>query len=218
MLQKTENKFDRIYKEQTWSGKNPDIPLSGPGSLVESSLPVIEFIKQSIAQGEVSSILDLGCGDLTYMSTIEPIKSGAVDYTGTDISEFILQENRIRYSWFKGLTMDVTKPNEFDADLIVIKDLIFHLSNRQITALLNNLSKARFNYCIMTTMNNASNRWRFLSKKHNYADVNIRIAPFKLDETVKILPRDRSANTGKKDQGAFVVYDMNSFKAWTKKR
>ena len=210
------NKFDEIYKQKIWSGKDGSVPLSGPGSLVESSLPVIDFINQGVANQQIGSILDLGCGDLTYISTIEHINSGLLLYTGVDVSDYILSENEKRYPWFNGKRMDITKPQAFDADLIIIKDILFHLTNEQITALFNNLTASRFNFCIVTTMNNRSNVARKLDPKHNYANVNIRVAPFFRNRYLQSLSRPRSANEGMKDQGEFLVYDLDTFNFTTR--
>lgn len=206
-----DNKFDAIYKQQIWSGKDASVPLSGPGSLVQSSRPVIDFINQGVENQQIGSVLDLGCGDLTYISTIDHITNGAVQYTGVDVSDYILKENENRYAWFTGACMDITEPQVFDADLIVIKDILFHLTNDQITALFNNLAGSRFNFCIVTTMNNSSNAKRKLDPRHSYANVNIRLAPFFRHRYLQALPRPRSANEGMKDQGEFLVYDLESF-------
>ncbi len=206
-----DNKFDAIYKQQIWSGKDGSVPLSGPGSLVQSSLPVIDFINQGVENQQIGSVLDLGCGDLTYISTIDHITNGTVRYTGVDVSEYILEENEKHYPWFKGACMDITEPQVFDADLIVIKDILFHLTNEQITALFDNLANSRFTFCIVTTMNNASNGRRKLDPKHSYANVNIRLAPFFRNRFLSSLARPKSANEGMKDQGEFLVYDMDTF-------
>lgn len=73
--------------------KDKSVPLSGPGSLIQSSLPVMDFTNQSVENQQVSSVLDLGCGDLIHISTIDHITNGTVHYTGVDVSEYILQEN-----------------------------------------------------------------------------------------------------------------------------
>lgn len=211
-MSSSENKFDRIYREQTWSGNDDAVPLSGPGSKVESSLPVIEFINRAVEQEKIESVLDLGCGDLTYISTVEHITSGAVSYTGIDISNFILRENSEKYPWFNGDSMDITEPRIFEADLIIIKDLLFHLTNKQIEALFENLTNSRFKYCLVTTMKNMSNRRRILDPKHNYADVNIRIFPFFRNQYLYTLPRPFSANKSRRKNGEFLVYDMESFR------
>jgi len=211
-LNSSENKFDRIYREQIWSGKDDGIPLSGPGSQVESSLPVIDFINHAVEQEKISSVLDLGCGDLTYISTVDHITSGKVSYTGTDISDFILRENSKKYPWFNGVSMDITEPRKFEADLIIIKDLLFHLTNEQIESLFENLTNSRFRFCLVTTMKNISNRGRTLDPRHNYADVNIRVAPFFRNRYLHTIARPRSANTSKRKSGEFLVYDMESFR------
>lgn len=208
-----DNKFDAIYKKQIWSGQSDLVPLSGPGSMVESSLPVIDFINEAIDTNRIRTVLDLGCGDLTYISTIDSITSGAVRYTGVDVSDYILQENTKRYPWFEGTCKDITESQTYDADLILIKDLLFHLTNNQISLLFDNLARSRFTYCIVTTMNNKSNRNRKLDQKHNYANVNIRISPFFRNQYLQALDRPKSANEGMKDQGEFLIYDMESFNA-----
>ena len=203
-------KFNAIYKNATWVGRFPNTPLSGPGSSVENSEPVISFIQEKISQGEVKSILDLGCGDLTYISTVEEIVQGKVDYIGVDVSDYILQQNTQKFPWFTGKNIDATEPQTFEADLILMKDLLFHLTNGQIDSLLHNLSASLFKYCLLTSMNNASNKDRILDPKHNYADVNIKIEPFHCSRHVEALQRSNTANKGQEDTGEFLVFTPDS--------
>src|SRR5262245_22577000 len=74
------NVFSGIYDDRTWTDAIPGMPRSGRGPLYERSLSVVQFIEDRIAAGDVRSIVDIGCGDLTYMSRIDAVVSGRVAY------------------------------------------------------------------------------------------------------------------------------------------
>ena len=57
--------FSAIYDEGTWTDALPGMPRSGRGALYERSLSVVQFIEDRIDAGDVRSIVDIGCGDLT---------------------------------------------------------------------------------------------------------------------------------------------------------
>jgi len=60
--------FENIYKNQIWNNNNPNIPLSGLGSSLENTKEYSIQLTKFIYTKKCKSVLDLGCGDLTWMS------------------------------------------------------------------------------------------------------------------------------------------------------
>lgn len=170
-------RFSAIYEDETWTDKLPGMPRSGRGALYERSLPVVKFIQDRIASNDVRSIADIGCGDLTYMSKIDAVVGGAVSYVGYDIVPSLVDEHR-RLPWGEFRLGDITAPGfRVEADLVLVKDVLFHLEDAQIDAALRNLSSSSWSYLLLTTLDNECNTDRAFDRWH-YAPVNFREPPY----------------------------------------
>lgn len=74
--------FSAIMKAGTWKA-SADTPVCGEGSTVEHTAPFSSFLTRlcSAEWGQVRSVADLGCGDLTFMSSVD---IGDIRYRGFD--------------------------------------------------------------------------------------------------------------------------------------
>lgn len=184
--------FERIYEERVWTDALPGMPRSGRGSLYERSLPVVEFVQSVIADGTVGSIVDVGCGDLTYLSKIEEITSGQVDYLGFDIVPALVEEHRL-LPWGRFEVADATAPDfSVEADLVLVKDVLFHLTNEQAVQVLANLKASTWKLLLLTSTANESNDDRVFDWWH-YAPLNLTLPPFSL-QPWQSLPRTDGGN------------------------
>jgi SAM-dependent methyltransferase len=169
--------FSTIYEDETWTDKLPGMPRSGRGALYERSLSVVQFIEDRIAAGDVRSIVDVGCGDLTYMSHIDAVVNGNVSYVGYDIVPALVDEHR-RLSWGDFRVGDITAPGfRVDADLVIVKDVLFHLEDAQIDAALRNLASSTWRCLLLTSTDNESNAGRAFDRWH-FAPVNFCAPPY----------------------------------------
>jgi SAM-dependent methyltransferase len=187
--------FSRIYGDETWTDKLPDMPRSGRGSLYEHSRSVVQFVEDSIERGDVTSIVDVGCGDLTYMSKIAPVVSGAVAYVGYEIVPELVAEHQ-RLPWGEFRFGDVTAPGfRADADLVIVKDVLFHLDDEQVGAALANLAASNWRFLLLTSTDNETNEGRTFDRWH-FAPLNLLLPSYSLE------PSERLERI---DGGAFLV-------------
>lgn len=187
------NIFDNIYREKLWGDGN-QVPLSGQGSTAKNSEVVTEWLDSMLGLG-LNSIVDLGCGDLNYMSQwldYQYSKNGDVVYTGFDISEEILnhsmRKTNGRWPLFKA---DVTTPGiRFYTDIVIVKDMIFHLEDEKIMQLLHNLSQSDYKYLILNTDSGASFPREPMNSAH-WSIVSLESPPFleKLLQCGKVIER-----------------------------
>jgi hypothetical protein len=106
----------------------------------------------------------------------------AIDlYTGIDIVEEIVQNNEKKYTSDKisFKKSDLTRDIVPKADLIICRDLILHLSYRDIFKILKNFKKSGSNYLLISTY------WRHKNKNvYNFSitgrAVNLEKSPFKI--------------------------------------
>lgn len=172
--------FSNIYRTGAWS-EQFSMPLSGPGSTVENSLPVIDIITTLHAEGSISSILDVGCGDLEWIQSVEPIRTRKLRYYGLDLVPEVIERNKAHHSWFRGACENALECRKFDADLVLIKDVAFHMTNPQISQLLEILRRSTWRYCLLSCYECASNEGRTLDSQYHFAEANLTLPPFGID-------------------------------------
>jgi len=129
--------FSRIYDHGVWSNG------SGSGSHPKNTESYRNFLQQFMREKEVSSVVDLGCGD---WQSSRHIDWSGVSYLGVDLVESVIQANMQRYEstnvHFKG--MESTEEGLSAADLLIVKDVLQHWPNSQVAALLPKLTQYRW--------------------------------------------------------------------------
>jgi hypothetical protein len=192
-----EETFSSIYAEETWSDKLPGMPRSGRGALPGHAKTVIEFITARIESGDVRSIMDIGCGDLTWVSTIPQVTSGQIPYVGYDVVPELIAEHR-QLGWGEFRFGDLTAPGfRVHADLVLVKDVLFHLRDEQVVRALANLRASEWRLLLTSSSPNESNADREFDRWH-FAPLNLLIAPYDLRPALHL---HRPAG------GSFVVFE-----------
>lgn len=133
--------FEQIYSSNSW--KDNYGTSSGPGSAIECSKEYLLFLQNYVKQNNIVSILDLGCGDFNLM---RHFNFDNVQYLGLDVVSTAIEYNKINYSKqnVKFQEMDIfsfKSSNKFD--LVILKEVLQHLSNDSITKLLTNIDYAK---------------------------------------------------------------------------
>jgi SAM-dependent methyltransferase len=176
--------FENIYNTQRWNNGDPNVPLSGPGSSFENTRDISNLLHDFIYTNNCSSILDLGCGDLTWMSKTSFFNDDNINYTGIDVVESLITAHSNKYPIKNFICEDITQYKDFDeVSLIIIRDVIFHLKNKEILSIFENI-RNKFKFLCITSCKNIFNTddfnmWRFSEK-------NINIVPFNKSNNVMI--------------------------------
>lgn len=142
--------FSEIYQRQLWGRPEGERKFSsGHGShMDEHVIPYVEAVQTFV--GGLSwkpSVVDLGCGDFNVGSKI---RQHFTTYIACDVAPQVLDENRQRYAnldvEFRQLDMIV---DEFpDADVCIIRQVLQHLSNADISTVVEKTRK--FKVLILT--------------------------------------------------------------------
>lgn len=134
--------FGKIYAENLWGTGEGDF-YSGPGSGPQAAQPYADFVKQLIADKNIQTVVDLGCGDFRVGGLIAP---SCITYTGVDVVRPVIDRNtqafgndRVRFE-----CLDITADKLPDGELCLIREVLQHLSNTQIKAILARIRKYRF--------------------------------------------------------------------------
>ena len=144
-----EDIFTEIYQHNRWGGEKGEFN-SGSGStdpdIVCKYIATIEYILNR--EGIHNPVLvDLGCGDFRVGSKLLPL---CKEYIGVDIVQPIIHVNQKQYgnSTTTFLNINIIDDDLPSGDICTVRQVLQHLSNAQITKILNKLTK--FDYVFIT--------------------------------------------------------------------
>ena len=160
--------FDSKYTEAKWGWDPISGSTSGPGSQKDAALPFTVSVTKFIDQNKVASVLDIGCGDWAIWTSEDFM---GVTYLGIDASKTVIARNKEKFAStnvsFENL--DAVNGSLQVSDLVIIKDVLQHLSNRDVSKL---LSKVQSRYLIIC------NDVRFFPVKTFWKELKRRISIF----------------------------------------
>jgi spore maturation protein CgeB len=117
----------RYWEQRYASGSN-----SGSGSYGRLARFKARFLNEFVCEHEITSVIELGCGDGAQLTLAE-----YPQYTGLDISSTVIEQCRGLFADDASKQFEVYDPATFDpslyeAELALSLDVVFHLSNDQI--------------------------------------------------------------------------------------
>lgn len=144
----TKKAMEQIYAQNLWGGSKDEF-YSGLGShnpiIVKPYIEVvINFLKSF---QESITVLDLGCGDFNIGKQILPY---AKKYIAVDIAENVINYNKSKFIQenLEFLCLDIAKDALPEADVVIIRQVLQHLSNREVKMILSKLNA--FKYILLT--------------------------------------------------------------------
>ena len=170
------NIFKYIYIYNLWGFE------SGSGSLSQNNKQYIDFLNQFIhSHIDIHRIIDLGCGDWQLHRHIDFKEN---KYLGIDIVKEVIDNNRTHYSTDKiqfkcvnFLDVDFILPR---GDLLIVKDVLQHLSNSNIRIFLDKLQMNSYKYILITNDVSTINLNYLNIKDGMYKPLNIRKSPYNM--------------------------------------
>ncbi|MEO5592685.1 MAG: class I SAM-dependent methyltransferase [Chitinophagaceae bacterium] len=139
--------FSDVYNQNTWGG-NKGTFYSGAGTANPNTIIYLDHLTSFIKENNIQKILEIGCGDFSIMKQLT--SQVKIDYTGGDVVEALIRHNQsvfqnehTRFIHLNAITDDLP-----GADLVIIRQVLQHLSNPQIMKILNKLT--RFKYALIT--------------------------------------------------------------------
>ncbi len=144
-----EQVFTEIYKKNYW-GKTEDAQyFSGTGTHDVNTEKYIDTLTDFITEHNVKSVFEIGCGDFSIMEKV--LANSAVVYTGADVVADLIvhlqEKHGDKQTNFNHLDAITSEPFP-NADLCVIRQVLQHLSNAQISQILQKTKK--FKYVMIT--------------------------------------------------------------------
>ena len=144
----TKKAMTQVYKNKLWGTNNTPF-YSGEGSHHQEIVyPYIEAVNAFLTKFKNPiTVCDLGCGDFNVgKQLVKYTKS----YVAIDIVEDLIIYNKEKYKQenVEFHCLDITIDNLPSADCVLLRQVLQHLSNKEIQKILNRLSN--YKYIIIT--------------------------------------------------------------------
>lgn len=185
----TEQVFSGIHRNRAWD--NPE-SLSGPGSTLAATENLRRELPRLFERFKIKSVLDAPCGDFHWMSHVD---LSGIDYTGADIVPALVEADLHRHAapGRRFVHLDLLTSDLPDADLLLCRDCLIHLSFENIRRLLDNICGSNIEWVLCSTYP------LITANTDNYTGgcrpLNVEIAPFNFPE-----PRLRIDDGGSREQ------------------
>ncbi len=169
--------FAYIYRRGVWRNGMEAGSLSGFGSELAVTETLRRDLAATIAQLGARSVLDIGCGDFNWMQHVD---LGQARYLGVDIVPSVIEENQRRYGSHRRefRTLDAVVEPVPDADIVLCREVLIHLSFADGKRLLANLRRSAANYFLLTS--DASTGFNADITTGDYRVLNLRKRPYRL--------------------------------------
>jgi len=140
--------FSTTYRSRLWGNIEGEEFFSGVGSREEFGAPYTDWVRRFILERNIGTVVDLGCGD--YRVGRQICSAALVTYVGVDIVPDLVAYNQSRFGGERvGFTcMNIIEDQLPDGELCLIRQVLQHLSNKQISRVLTNCAK--YPYLIVT--------------------------------------------------------------------
>lgn len=177
----------RIYNtSRTW--KNHPC---GSGSTPENTADIKQALPPALKRLNIHTLLDAPCGDHSWISEVK--WQHPVNYIGADIVSRLIEDNRARYPGVDFRVLDIISDPLPDADMILVRDCLIHLSNGDVIKFLHNFLQSNIQCMAVTNYNSAKNTDIALGQ---YRPTNLCGKPFNLGEPIETWPDGVDINAG----------------------
>jgi len=146
--------FTNIYENNIWTNNNKEgSSISGSGSDIDFNIDTyIPFLKKYIVNNDITTIVDLGCGDFKCGNLI--YNDLDIIYTGYDTYKKLIQNNLLQFSLpkynFIHLDFYNNKESIIKGDLCILKDVLQHWKMEEIYIFLDYLIENKlFKYILI---------------------------------------------------------------------
>jgi len=185
-----EQRFSRIYETGAWVHSDSQQARSGMGSELTATESVRTAIPALLQRLACQSVIDVGCGDWNWMQTLDL----PCEYLGIDIVPSVIEANRrFQRPGVRFEVADAIKGPLPECDLILCREMLFHLSFEDGLRALQNMKKAAKWLCLTTD----TCIW-FNSQidTGDFRIINLQYAPYSLPKPIKLIP-DGAVITGR---------------------
>jgi Methyltransferase domain len=184
------DRFREAYRSGAWVLSKDQLSPSGQGSEASATRTMVEALPALLARLGCETLLDVGCGDWNWMREVRL----PCDYVGIDIVPEVIQANR-RYER-AGVEFEVGDAIEGplpEADVVLCREVLFHLSFSDGMAALANI-RAAGRWLLATS--DAGIWFNSDIATGDYRRINLERAPYRLPRPRAVIS-DESVSRGR---------------------
>lgn len=198
--------FRQTYLSNHWSGASP----SGRGASVQQTRALAEALPALMTRYRVQRLLDLPCGDFTWMAHVE---LGDISYVGADLVPDIVVANnsRFRAADRSFIELDLMSSAIPEADLLLCRDCLVHLSLDDALSALHNIGRSGIDYLLTTTFPDEPENAEIVTG--DWRPIDLTKSPFNLPSPLELLNECCTEQDGAfadKSLGLWRVADLSS--------
>lgn len=179
-------RFARIYNNRHWGGQLSE-SASGRGSSLAATKRVRAELPSLLHRLECETLLDIGCGDFNWMRHVNLDCS----YIGIDVVRALIEKNQANFGGpdINFYCIDaVSEPLPAHADVVLCREVLFHLSFRHALQLISNVKRTNARYFIATHIpDRRANSDTFTG---GFRPLDLSKAPFHFPEPAFCIPDD----------------------------
>ncbi|HTY76641.1 MAG TPA: class I SAM-dependent methyltransferase [Candidatus Bathyarchaeia archaeon] len=181
--------FRAIHESNAWGSEES---RSGPGSTKDRGADFVDDLLSVLDGLACRTLLDVPCGDFNWIS---PVAERMDQYIGADIVPALVTRNRELYGSgrVRFITLDLVTDPLPEADAILSRDCLVHLTLVDIGRCLENVRRSRAKYFVTTT---------FVGPRDNgdiptgsWRPLNLERPPFSLPPALHLID-ERCLHTG----------------------
>ncbi len=181
--------FHLIYETNHWGAAQ----RSGAGAALDQTTILIDALVALLNELRVSTLLDLPCGDLSWMRHLDV---AGMTYIGADIVAEVIATNRAALAGpsrsFR--VLDLTRDDLPAADLLLCRDCLVHLSFADARAALANVSRSPIAYFLSTTFADCRENEDIVTG--DWRPINLQRPPFSLPTPIRLISEQCTEGDG----------------------
>ncbi len=167
--------FTEIYDQKIWRIDKDGESTSGKGSTVEATISYRIMLQNFLKDHAIKSVVDLGCGLWEFSHLID---WQGIEYRGLEVVPSVVALNKSRYEndHIHFEEFDALKSELPQADLLICKDVLQHLTNQDVEKLIEMFKK--YKYCLITNSLDPDEWLNQDIKRGEYRSLDLTKPPF----------------------------------------
>jgi hypothetical protein len=197
--------FRDIYLRRHW-GANAS--PSGAGTSDNQTRTIRLAIPSLVAELGCRTVLDVPCGDYTWMRQVD---LGEVAYIGGDLLPELIVPLQALHSDARHqfLVLDVMNDSLPQADLLLCRDCLVHLSLADAGRALRNIRRSAVRYLLTTTFPECANNQDIVTG--DWRPINLELGPFNLPPPARLLTEECTESGGIFADKSLGLWDLTTF-------
>ncbi len=167
--------LENTFTNKTWENVRGSESRSGDGSTKAYTQKLRQALPRVFSFLNVKTFLDAPCGDWNWMQMVD---LSNMHYIGMDIVEEIVDKNQKNFgnSAVEFKHSDITTDPIPDADLMMVRDCLFHLTHELSWSFFENFCDSNVPFLLVSCHENKINTP--VEHVADFRPLNLRVAPF----------------------------------------